>query len=229
MEYTNSMNIRQFVKYLEHHFIHFLLCGLLFGILGFAISEFGIAPKYSSSVTFVVNQKKRSAEEDINKQQADIQVINTYKDLLTSDSFIRSVRKDIKDNQPQIHLSGQEIKKAIEVTNQQNSQAFVISVTTNNPNNSQYIASSIAKHFEQQVHQKLHMNNLIIYSKANLPDSPSFPDVKAFTIISALAGFVIGLVYGLFKNFVDQRIWSQKFLKDVKGVKFEGVINHIKG
>lgn len=79
-----------------------------------------ITPKYSSNIDILVNQKANNEQVQYAAQQADLQVINTYKDVLTKPIILTPVLKEVKriDNY-QGNLGA--LSNAIKVSNQTNS------------------------------------------------------------------------------------------------------------
>lgn len=228
MEYTNTMTFSQFRRFFSHNCLLFICWTLIFGILGFAISKYALVPKYTSTVTFVVNQKGKNNDIDINKQQADIQIINTYKDLLTNEKLTKLVAKKANQQYLNSNFTAKKIKNAIRVTSEQNSQAFSLKVSLSNPSESQYVAQILANKFQKEVKVNLNVNNITIYSGATLPQEQSFPKVKLFTVFFAGAGFILSLLYKLLSHFVDQRVWNVEFLNKISDKQCIGIIKHIK-
>lgn len=73
---------------------------IIFGIIGMAVAYFGaqtfIAPKYESDTSLLVNRKQdNDPNMQLNAQQADIQLINTYKDILTRPVVLQAVADDL--------------------------------------------------------------------------------------------------------------------------------------
>lgn len=69
---------------------------IILGILGMAAAYFGaktfIAPKYESDTSLLVNRKQDSDPNmQLNAQQADVQIINTYKDIITRPVVLQTV------------------------------------------------------------------------------------------------------------------------------------------
>lgn len=88
---------------------------ILLGVLGMAVAYFGakafIAPKYAASTSMLVNRKQdNNANMQLNAQQADIQIINTYKDIITRPVILRTVADDLTS--PQRYVS-KKAKKAV--------------------------------------------------------------------------------------------------------------------
>ncbi|GBG04982.1 Wzz/FepE/Etk N-terminal domain-containing protein [Lactobacillus rodentium] len=82
---NNSIDLLRLWRLFKQHILSVIIWTVGLGIIGFALSEFVIQPKYSSSAQILVNQKKdRDPNALYNAQQADVQMINTYKDIITS-------------------------------------------------------------------------------------------------------------------------------------------------
>jgi capsular polysaccharide biosynthesis protein len=69
---------------------------IVFGLLGAMLAYFGaktlISPKYEASTSMLVNRKQdNNPNMQLNAQQADIQIINTYKDIITRPVILRTV------------------------------------------------------------------------------------------------------------------------------------------
>ena len=77
---------------------------IILGILGMAAAYFGaktfIAPKYESDTSLLVNRKQdNDPNMQLNAQQADIQIINTYKDIITRPVVLEAVADDLTSPQ----------------------------------------------------------------------------------------------------------------------------------
>ncbi|QVI33934.1 YveK family protein [Lacticaseibacillus chiayiensis] len=77
---------------------------IILGIIGMAVAYFGaktfIAPKYESDTSLLVNRKQdNDPNMQLNAQQADIQLINTYKDIITRPVVLQAVATDLTSPQ----------------------------------------------------------------------------------------------------------------------------------
>ena len=77
---------------------------IVLGILGAAAAFFGtkalVAPKYQSSTSMLVNRKQdNNPNMQLNAQQADIQLINTYKDIITRPLVLQAVSDNLTSPQ----------------------------------------------------------------------------------------------------------------------------------
>ena len=80
------------------------LAMIILGIVGMAAAYFGaktfIAPKYESDTSLLVNRKQdNDPNMQLNAQQADVQLINTYKDIITRPVVLQAVASDLTSPQ----------------------------------------------------------------------------------------------------------------------------------
>ena len=116
---------------------------IIWGVVGLAVSLmvsfFVMTPKYNSTVDILVNQKNNNSAVQFNVQQADLQAINTYKDVLKKSVILTPVLKTIKEKD---NYQGnlEKLQESIKITNQTNSQVISVTVTDTNA----YVAADIA-------------------------------------------------------------------------------------
>ena len=69
------------------------------GAVGFILAAFVVEPKYTSTTQILVNQKRNASDagQAYTAQQADVQMINTYKDIITSPVILKDASKWIKN------------------------------------------------------------------------------------------------------------------------------------
>ncbi|MGL5688826.1 MAG: YveK family protein, partial [Weissella cibaria] len=74
-----------------------ILLGILFSGISFGVAKFVIPPMYSSSADLLVNRQHDDTQQGLqyNDQQADVQIINTYKDIITRPIILNAVVKEL--------------------------------------------------------------------------------------------------------------------------------------
>ena len=74
-----------------------ILLGILFSGISFGIAKFVIPPMYSASADLLVNRQHDDTQQGLqyNDQQADVQIINTYKDIITRPIILNAVVKEL--------------------------------------------------------------------------------------------------------------------------------------
>ncbi len=82
----NTIDLTQLLQLCRRHIWALILWSIGLALVGWGIANFVISPKYTSSAQILVNQK--SNKNDPNTayitQQANMQLVNTYKDIVTS-------------------------------------------------------------------------------------------------------------------------------------------------
>ena len=245
------------------HIKMLIIWTLLAGVLGYVVAQFVVVPKYTATTEILVNQKHESNDngQAYNNQQADIQMINTYKDIITNQVILSKASKQlknpvhvikpaqkavyrtnadgtrrlIKEAQPAVverggksyNLSTDELKEAISVTNQQNSQVFSLEVKTDDPQESAIVANTVANVFKSQIKKIMSINNVTIVSRASTPDEPSFPNKKLFALAGAVLGLILSFLYILIGDLLDTSIHDDDYMTNELGLTNLGHVNHI--
>ena len=260
---NNTIDLHRLMVLCRKHIKMLIIWTLLAGILGFVIAQFVVVPQYTATTEILVNQKHTNDNngQAYNNQQADIQMINTYKDIITNQVILSKASKQlknpvhvikpaqkavyrtnadgtrrlIKEAQPAVverggksyNLSTDELKKAISVQTQQNSQVFSLQVKTDDPQESAVVANTVANVFKQQIKKIMSVNNVTIVSRASTPDSPSFPNKKLFVLAGAVLGLILSFLYILIGDLMDTSIHDDDYLTNELGLTNLGHVNHI--
>ena len=99
---NNVLELRQLWDIIRKHFFAILFMAIIGAGLGFGIAKFLIAPTYSASTSILVNRSNDNNNTSVNlsDQQADVQIINTYKNLVISSNVLGDVSKTLKHPEP---------------------------------------------------------------------------------------------------------------------------------
>ena len=200
---------------------------MVFGlIVSLAMATMLISPKYSSNIDILVNQKANNVQVQYATQQADLQVINTYKDVLKKPIILSTVLSDVKrtDNyQGNIN----DLEKAIKVTNQTNSQVITVTVTDKNAYVAADVANTIGKVFAKKVKKMMQVDNVTIVSSAKVNTKPVSPRKKLYALVGLVTGLIIGVVIALIKELTDKTVKDSSFLTDELGLTNIGSVYHL--
>ena len=260
---NNTIDLHRLMVLCRKHIKMLIIWTLLAGVLGFVIAQFVVVPKYTATTEILVNQKHTNDNngQAYNNQQADIQMINTYKDIITNQVILSKASKQlknpvhvikpaqkavyrtnadgtrrlIKEAQPAVverggksyNFSTDELKKAISVQTQQNSQVFSLQVKTDDPQESAVVTNTVANVFKQQIKKIMSVNNVTIVSRASTPNSPSFPNKKLFALAGAVLGLILSFLYILIGDLMDTSIHDDDYLTNELGLTNLGHVNHI--
>ena len=203
---------------------------IVWAILGLVVSLGSvflfIEPKYSSNVDILVNQKADNAQVQYAAQQADLQVINTYKDVLVKPIILTPVLKEVKRTDNYQGNLGT-LEKSIKVSNQTNSQVITVTVTDKNAYVAADIANTIGKVFTKKVKKMMQVDNVTIVSNAKVNTKPVSPNKKLFALVGVVGGLIIGIVVVFIRELTDKTVKDSSFLTDELGLTNIGSVYHL--
>ena len=203
---------------------------IIWAILGLVVSLGSvflfIEPKYSSNVDILVNQKADNAQVQYAAQQADLQAINTYKDVLTKPIILTPVLKEVKRTDNYQGNLGT-LEKSIKVSNQTNSQVLTVTVTDRNAYVAADVANTIGKVSTKKVKKMMQVDNVTIVSKAKVNTKPVSPNKKLFSLAGVIVGIIIGIVIVLIREFTDKSVKDNNFLTNELGLTNIGSVYHL--
>ena len=220
------IDLRHLIIVLKNNMISIIIWAVLGLIISLGSVFLFVEPKYSSSIDILVNQKASNEQVQYTTQQAALQAINTYKDIITKPIILTEVLSEVRktDNyQGNINT----LMNSIRITNQTNSQVVSVTVTDKNAYVATDIANTIGKVFAKKVKKMMQIDNVTIVSKAKVNTKPVSPNKK----LCILAGFAIGLFVGVMiafiKEITDKTIKDSKFLTDELGLTNIGSVYHL--
>ncbi|WP_249214731.1 YveK family protein [Lactiplantibacillus plantarum] len=179
-----------FMVKLVRQYLRVLLSLTIFGgVMATVVTLWVIQPKYQANVQILVNRKHSGTAADLTGQQADVQMITTYKELITNSVVLKPARQALIE-EADIRRSLETLKQAVSVTSTANSQVFSIVVRDQNAKASAIIANQIAAAFKDRVQHIIKVNNVTIVASAERPNTPVAPK-KAVNVL-------IGLVEGCY-------------------------------
>ena len=220
------INIGHLINILKNNVVSIITWSMLGLVVSMGIVFLFIEPRYSSNVDILVNQKANNEQVQYTTQQADLQAINTYKDVLTKPIILAPVLKEVKrtDNY-QGNLST--LEKSIKVSNQTNSQVVTVTVTDKNAYVAADIANTIGKIFTKKVKKMMQVDNVTIVSSAKVDTKPVSPNKKIFALMGAIIGLIVGIVIAFIKGLTDKTVKDSSFLTDELGLTNIGSVYHL--
>lgn len=204
---------------------------IIWGVVGLAVSLmvsfFVMTPKYNSTVDILVNQKNNNSAVQFNVQQADLQAINTYKDVLKKSVILTPVLKTIKEKD---NYQGnlEKLQESIKITNQTNSQVISVTVTDTNAYVAADIANTMGTVFTREIKKMMKVDNVTVVNKAVVNTNPVSPRKKLNAFLGLVIGLFIGTAIVIIKELRDTTVGDQKFLTEDLGLVNLGSIYHIK-
>lgn len=100
---NNVLELRQLWHIIQKHFFALILMAIIGACAGYGVAKFVIAPTYSASTSMLVNRSAddtSTATANLSDQQADVQLINTYKNLIISSNVLGAVSDKLENPAP---------------------------------------------------------------------------------------------------------------------------------
>ncbi|KRN33113.1 YveK family protein [Liquorilactobacillus mali] len=222
------IDLRRLFVLLKKNYLGIILWGIIGAIVAFIVSFIFMTPQYSASIDLLVNQKADNESLQYNVQQADLQAINTYEDVIKKPVILEPVVKELrqKDNYSGSVAS---LEKLVSISNATNSQVLTVTVTDTNAYTAADLANSIGKVFSQKIKKMMKVDNVTIVTKATANTTPVSPNKKLNLLIGVIVGLLIGVAIVVIKDLLDTTVRDEKFLTEELGLTSLGAISHIQG
>lgn len=88
-----TIDLRRLFILIRKHIISILIWMIGLGLIAYGVSEYVLVPKYTASTQLLVNRKSADVNQAYANQQADINAVTTYKDIITSRVILKSASK----------------------------------------------------------------------------------------------------------------------------------------
>lgn len=213
-----EISLKDLYRIIKKHLLTILISILCGAVVSVLIMILFVTPKYSSEAQLLVNQQGDSTPTTIqnNEIQANIQLINTYRDIIIGHSVLNQVNNNLNSN-----YTINELKDSIDVTQSTNSQAFNLTVTMQTPDEAQLILNEIINVFETTI-KEVYINNatnIFVLSPASHNANKVSPSLSVYIMIGSIVGLVISFIIVLVIELMDTSIKDDEFLQQL------GIIN----
>ncbi|ADE68162.1 MULTISPECIES: YveK family protein [Priestia] len=221
-----TISLRELFAVLRKRLWLIVLITIVAATVSAVISFFVLTPVYQSKTQILVNQAK-SDEQLYNMQavQTNIQLINTYNDIITSPVILDKVIKELK-----LDGSGQSLSGKIQVINAKDSQVVQIVVQDTNAKRATDIANTTASVFQKEVPKIMNVDNVKVLSKATVGESSS--PVKPQPLLNVAIAIVVGLMLGIGLSFLleylDNTLKTEQDIENILELPVMGVVTTIK-
>ena len=228
MESEQTISMMQIVGILRKHIKAILGTTIVVTLAAAFLTFFVMTPKYSATTQILVNRKLSDNQQaaQLQQTQADVQMISTYKDIITSPTVLKDVNKEVKAY-PGYPGSMGELKDSLSISNSQNSQVFSVTAKSTDAGTAAAIANLTAKVFKKKVGKIMSINNISIVSSATTNTNPVSPK-KALNILAGLViGLILGVVLAFIRELTDRTVTSETFVTEDLGLTALGTVTEI--
>ena len=189
-----EINLGELFQLLKQN-IKMIVISILIGIIVLGImTVFFIDKKYESTSKLFLKPDVTEGITDYTQINSNNLMVNNYIEMLKGNN-IQSQAAD------ELSMETSEVKAALTISNQTNTQIISITAITTDPELSKQIVDAVVKVFRKEVKETLNVNNIAVVDQAEVATAPVSPNLKMNLIIGALLGGFISVGY-LFIKFM---------------------------
>ncbi len=202
-----------------------ILSIFIIGVSATAMVNYFFLPSiYEAKTQILVNQKS-TEKELFTFSQTEIQLIETYNEIIKSPAILDLVIKELNLDQTTEELSSQ-----ISVTNNENSKVVHITVQDQSAKQSVVLANKIATIFKNEIPSLMNVDNINILSNAKYSENmePVRPKKLLNTMIAAVVSFMMGIGIVFLVEYFDSKVKNERELENILKVPNIGYISPMK-
>lgn len=200
----DTIDLSKLFAILKKNIKYIIIFPIVFLILSMVITFVFMTPKFSASTQVLVNQKEADSQMMAQEVQSNLQLVNTYSEIIKSPRILDKVSKNLKGKYSSKELSGM-----LTVSNQAESQILNISVENESRENAGKVANEIANVFSKEVSDIMNVDNVSILSKADNNGSKVSPKPLINAVVGVFLGLIVALILIFLKEILDKRIKTE--------------------
>ncbi|MCE5090384.1 Wzz/FepE/Etk N-terminal domain-containing protein [Staphylococcus devriesei] len=218
----NTVDFTKIWEIIKKNWKLLVLLPIVFLLISLIYTFFIATPKYEASTQVLVNEKEKNKDMMAQQVQSNIQLVNTYSEILKSPRILDEVAK--KNNE----YSSDEISEMLTVTTQANSQILDVAVVSKSKKDSEKVANNIAKVFHDEMPDIMNVDNVSILSKANGTAHKVSPKISVNLLLGLIIGLIIAMAVIIFKEIFDKRIRTEEDVERELNIPVLGSIQKLK-
>jgi len=207
-----EISLKELYQIVKKHFLTILIAMVTGVIIAVLAMMFLVTPKYNSEAQLLVNQQPSQQNIQTTEIQTNIQMINTYRDIITGHSLLSSVNEKLGNKYTIAELSS-----AISVEQGQNSQAFKISATMETAEEAQIVLNELIAIFENTIDEFYGDvgARIFVLSPATYNPNRVSPKLISFILIGAIIGLAFSVLIILVIEMMDTTVKEDDYLAEL--------------
>lgn len=214
-----TIDLSKLFTILKKNMKYLIILPIVFLVLSMVITFIFMTPKYSSSTQVLVNQKETDNQMMAQQVQSDLQLVNTYSEIIKSPRILDKVSKNLKGK-----YTRNELSEMLTVNNQAESKILNITVENESRENAGKIANEIANVFSKDVKDIMNIDNVTILSKADNNGSKVSPKPLINAVVGVFLGLIVALIIIFLKELLDKRIKTEADVEEQLNIPVLGTI-----
>ena len=206
---TVEIDVLSLVKTLWRRKFLIVVTAFVMAIVALGYSTFIIKPNYTSTTRIYV----------VNRQANGTYLVKDYKEIILSQDVLAKVIDDLK-----LNVQPSALAKKINVTVPTDTRIVSIAVSDGDAKEAARIANSLRQIAAEKIIAVTKVSDVTTLEEAEVPNSPSSPNIRRNTLIGFLAGgFLISVVI-LVVEVLDDRVKKPEDVEEALGITLLGVV-----
>ncbi|MFS0614951.1 YveK family protein [Lederbergia ruris] len=220
-----TISLKELMQTLRKRMTLIVLITVVTMVLSGAVSFFVLTPIYQSTTQLLVNQSKDDQPAyNVSEIQTNLQLINTYNQIMTSPRILDKVIADLD-----LDMTATELKDKISVESAKDSQVVNVTVQDPDPNQAAVIANKVAEVFEKDIVDLMNVDNVNILTKAEVGPkaSPVKPQPLLNIAIAAVVGLMLGVGVAFLLEYLDNTVKTAEDIEKLLELPLLGAVANI--
>lgn len=219
-----NIDLLELANKLKKHLFSIVCLAIIFAALSYAASVFIITPKYEAVTTMIVSnskneQEKQNGDVDLNQINANRALVSTYSEIVKSKGVADKVINNLK-----LDMDYQEFSEKVSIEPVKDTQIISVKVVDTVPERCMDIANATSMVFKDSITKIMSVDNVKILDKANLPEEPSYPDIKKNISLGFMFGLLLGFVISLIKELSDTTFKTTDDIAEAFDIPVLGIV-----
>lgn len=218
---TVEIDVLSLVKTLWRRKFLIVVTAFVMAIVALGYSTFIIKPNYTSTTRIYVVNRQANENSTLTNQdlQAGTYLVKDYKEIILSQDVLAKVIDDLK-----LNIQPSALAKKINVTVPTDTRIVSIAVSDGDAKEAARIANSLRQVAAEKIIAVTKVSDVTTLEEAEVPNSPSSPNIRRNTLIGFLAGgFLISVVI-LVVEVLDDRVKKPEDVEEALGITLLGVV-----
>lgn len=218
---TVEIDVLSLVKTLWRRKFLIIVTAFAMAIVALGYSTFIIKPNYTSTTRIYVVNRQANENSTLTNQdlQAGTYLVKDYKEIILSQDVLAKVIDDLK-----LNVQPSELAKKINVTVPTDTRIVSIAVSDGDAREAARIANSLRQVAAEKIIAVTKVSDVTTLEEAEVPNSPSSPNIRRNTLIGFLAGGVLISVVILVVEVLDDRVKKPEDVEEALGITLLGVV-----
>ena len=218
---TVEIDVLSLVKILWRRKFLIIVTAFAMAIVALGYSAFIIKPNYTSTTRIYVVNRQANENSTLTNQdlQAGTYLVKDYKEIILSQDVLAKVIDDLK-----LNVQPSALAKKINVTVPTDTRIVSIAVSDGDAKEAARIANSLRQIAAEKIIAVTKVSDVTTLEEAEVPNSPSSPNIRRNTLIGFLAGGVLISVVILVVEVLDDRVKKPEDVEEALGITLLGVV-----